>query len=224
MTNIERLLSRTISIFKAHVLYSQNLATEFSLIVQEYDNLLKSEAINEEIDQVGLKHIDQTLKVEKAVEDFEQLIKKEPIERLWLLETNRATVKNDSRTNIIWDSRLKRFRRSSKRIIKNKALSEEVNIKQGKLSPKKCAGEKSCKCDICGENFSTKGNLKTHMRNHSGEKPYECPECFKRFKQLSNLRQHARNHSGEKPYKCANCSKRFKQLSNLNQHVYNKHS
>ncbi|XP_006004218.1 zinc finger protein 501 [Latimeria chalumnae] len=69
------------------------------------------------------------------------------------------------------------------------------------------------------ENFTLKGNLKTHQQIHSGEKPHKCTECGKGFTQLGNLLLHQRLHTGEKPYKCVECGKSFSRLETLRAHI-----
>lgn len=50
-------------------------------------------------------------------------------------------------------------------------------------------------CDICGQFYSRRDNLRAHQRVHSGEMPYECKYCGQRFRWLGAVRNHESNHA-----------------------------
>ncbi|TKC53767.1 hypothetical protein EI555_018516 [Monodon monoceros] len=68
-------------------------------------------------------------------------------------------------------------------------------------------GEKSCKYDQCGKDFSQSSGLTVHYNTHSGEKTCEGQEWAKGCKQSSDLPRNQKGPLGDKPYKGIECGK-----------------
>ena len=69
----------------------------------------------------------------------------------------------------------------------------------------------------CDKDFSTKSNLRTHMKSHEAE-TYKCSQCGKIFKTDKNLKLHISNNHSEKRLKCDECERMFATMSRLNNH------
>lgn len=77
-------------------------------------------------------------------------------------------------------------------------------------------------CPSCFKEFSTKGNMKSHLQTiHLKNLPYKCtvPGCSKKYYNKSKLELHLRSHINVRPYVCPICSKAFKEKNVLKIHV-----
>ncbi|KAK7867716.1 hypothetical protein R5R35_004845 [Gryllus longicercus] len=62
-------------------------------------------------------------------------------------------------------------------------------------------GENAHSCSVCGNAFSEKSTLVTHMRTHTGERPHSCSVCSKAFSEKYKPLDHNRTHTGERTHK-----------------------
>lgn len=79
-----------------------------------------------------------------------------------------------------------------------------------------------CVYDGCERKYTSKGNLKTHLKTHEGKLNYQCDfdDCDKAFLTSYRLKVHRRVHTGEKPYECEEdgCDKSFNTKYRLSAH------
>ncbi|KAH9455060.1 hypothetical protein Pst134EA_022536 [Puccinia striiformis f. sp. tritici] len=75
-------------------------------------------------------------------------------------------------------------------------------------------------CEMCGESFTRRYNLRGHQRAHKGEKPFACgyPGCNSRFARAHDQKRHYKLHLGVKDYSCPICCKTFIRLDALQRH------
>uniref|UniRef100_A0A3P8WVP1 C2H2-type domain-containing protein n=1 Tax=Cynoglossus semilaevis TaxID=244447 RepID=A0A3P8WVP1_CYNSE len=80
------------------------------------------------------------------------------------------------------------------------------------------SGERPHACSVCGKSFGRRATLLRHMRSHTGEKPFTCTFCGRGFVEKGNLTVHMRTHTGERPFSCHSCGRRFSQQSCFQRH------
>ena len=94
-------------------------------------------------------------------------------------------------------------------------------------------GERPFECDVCGERFSQKWNVKVHcLRKHEKSTSSDavkkrmmksCSICGNLFWSPSSLKQHMRVHTGEKPFQCDTCDSKFSSKGSLERHCFKVH-
>ncbi|XP_031636509.1 transcription factor IIIA-like [Contarinia nasturtii] len=75
-------------------------------------------------------------------------------------------------------------------------------------------------CDICGEKFRRKTQLKQHMFVHTGNYRYTCDKCGKGFHLMSRLKRHENSH---RTRQCPDCGATFDKWSLLLAHKNKEH-
>ncbi|XP_031626973.1 zinc finger protein 16-like [Contarinia nasturtii] len=81
--------------------------------------------------------------------------------------------------------------------------------------------QKNFQCDICGDEFSHKQSVRSHIMAkhvHKGKKPFQCTECGKCYRLKFSLKTHMLCHSGERPFVCEVCGKSFRACGTLSRH------
>ncbi|MDP0589522.1 MAG: C2H2-type zinc finger protein [Candidatus Endonucleobacter bathymodioli] len=78
------------------------------------------------------------------------------------------------------------------------------------------------KCEVCGKESSTKGNLKSHVETHSNKiRSFPCmyDGCFSSFRQQRYLNSHMKYHDDEVCYPCKECGKKHISRFSLQRHM-----
>ena len=79
-------------------------------------------------------------------------------------------------------------------------------------------------CPTCGEVFSLRQSLLSHINNkHGGERRYTCGQCGQRFSCHANRNRHMRIHNNDFPYMCEVCGQKFRHSNSLKDHMRRKH-
>ena len=75
-------------------------------------------------------------------------------------------------------------------------------------------------CNVCSKVFKDRYKARDHYTIHTGERSYKCQECGDSFRLESTLRAHKINkHSTERNYICSICNKTYKHASYLRTHM-----
>lgn len=77
-------------------------------------------------------------------------------------------------------------------------------------------------CDLCGNVYARKENLKSHLRKHTGETPYKCTYCDAKFNMSYKLKDHVNSkhlNIEKQLFVCEYCGKEYKKKSDMNEHT-----
>jgi len=192
---------------KAHLEYSQNLAVEFSDLIKDYEELVEAP------EDIVIK-AQEEVEIEAVCEEFEELMKREPIAVLRALRPY-GLVEN-AEEEVFGQGEAEVSHENAEELVGYRTIRSRTRVYR--RHKKVHSTNKNFKCSICNKRFGTKSYLNDHARVHTGEKPYECTICSKKFRQKCYLKLHSRIHTGEKPYECTICDKRFSQKCTLNSH------
>ena len=96
-----------------------------------------------------------------------------------------------------------------------------VYRKHMKIISQKANYKINYKCDVCGQNFQTLGDLTTHMKSiHDQVKKHKCFQCGLSFFQNDTLTNHIESVHGESSiHKCELCEKSFYRSAGLERHI-----
>ncbi|XP_049835558.1 uncharacterized protein LOC126279123 isoform X1 [Schistocerca gregaria] len=88
---------------------------------------------------------------------------------------------------------------------------------------------KTHRCELCGNLFSTKTALKIHIAgSHLGHMSHQCDICGKGFMQKNHLLRHMDTHiregQDEDKFSCDSCEKKYKTEEKLDSHRIREHS
>ncbi|XP_058121249.1 zinc finger protein 347-like [Anopheles ziemanni] len=73
-------------------------------------------------------------------------------------------------------------------------------------------------CSICLKRFIARSHLSDHERIHTDKRPYKCNVCGDCFRQKQQLKIHSYQHFG-KPFRCNECNEGYGSRSRLQAHV-----
>ncbi|KXJ68065.1 hypothetical protein RP20_CCG006115 [Aedes albopictus] len=76
-----------------------------------------------------------------------------------------------------------------------------------------------CPCSVCGKVFGSRPAMVSHMKNVHGERKYACTLCPLKFHNKTTLAYHLRIHNQTRDFKCPECGKGFYCKSVWNIHM-----
>ncbi|KAM9424877.1 uncharacterized protein KZ484_005449 isoform 1-T1 [Pholidichthys leucotaenia] len=163
---------------------------------------------SQEEDDFGLKQEADTFIVTPTDEDNDNN-ETEPNSEQLLSHTSLDTERQDQGVGKNVNPGSSKHEEPKKRPHRNR--SDSHNVENSPMLENQCAA--------CGQSFTQRGSLKTHMRIHTGEKRFSCETCGRSFTRRDCLQKHMRIHTGEKPFSCETCGRNFTQRGHLNTHI-----
>ncbi|KAL4230772.1 nucleic acid binding [Mactra antiquata] len=79
-------------------------------------------------------------------------------------------------------------------------------------------------CLICLSTFTSRNNMKRHIRLHTGIKPYSCHKCSESFSRNDDFKRHLLKHTFQKPFRCSICKIGYSDRSSIKTHVLKDHN
>jgi len=223
MTTVNNIIKRAMSLMKAHVQYSQNLAAEFADLIQDYEVLVESPA---EIELDSQEEFD----LEAVCAVFEELMDNEPINVLRALRpfvdenAEAGVIKHEAveqstenaQEEFIEQKTVQKLDENVEEIIKHEA-EEQTNHEQSvELISKKPSlelpGYVAVQPSVKINNCVLSGRKKV---NSIREGPFECSICKKRFCTKKKLGKHNKLNNEE----CTVCRQRFCVKKKLDNHT-----
>ena len=131
------------------------------------------------------------------------------------------------------DTHLKLHVRRTHAAVPKKCPDCDKNVKDLRKHQQQChaeglkapvAEDKSVECADCGQTFSSKYVLRSHVKRvHDVAKDFQCSSCSKLFVTNTSLRRHVREVHGENSFECDDCGLFFPVRHSLERHIRHVH-